>query len=110
MADLLPVEGGNQGSQQLYCNLNADNELVVVVRNKGEGDAKQSTTNLAFLGSNVPLSTPPLAPEEMATLAPVPLPESDSGVITFTITADIGMKIDEADEENNVAVGNCSGL
>lgn len=98
-----------------YCNLDAGNRLVVIVRNQGRADAPASTTRVTF--TSVPtgnvvvdLPTPALSEGASLTLGPVDVPANCyQADCHFTIATDSTNTIDESNERNNIARGYCLG-
>lgn len=105
LPDLVPVPDKNG----FFCKLK-DNKLIVTVKNQGSGEAGESKTEVDFfrLGKLTKI-TPALAPNTETNLTfklPVGCFDPDCG---FKITVDINKEVDESNEGNNVATGNCIG-
>ena len=109
-ADLLPVPSGSSGGG--FCRRDAQGNLLVTIRNQGPADAPASTTTVEFLpgGGVVSVPTPVIASGKWVDPAPVAMPAACfAPACGFRITADSATVIDEADETNNRAEGQCPG-
>jgi hypothetical protein len=108
-ADLLPVPDGP--GPLGFCRRDSQGNLLVRIRNQGDADAPASTTTVEFGSGGVfSVPTPAISAGTSTDLTPVAMPGAcftpDCG---FRITADSASVIDETDETNNHAVGQCIG-
>lgn len=114
-SDLVPA---NPGGWALYCDADDQNNLKIHVKNQGNADAPASVTVVEFFLPGgvvhpVQLTTPPIPKGQTVTVGTVPIPttpvncfDPDCG---FRITVDSQNQVDESNEANNKADGNCIG-
>jgi subtilase family serine protease len=112
--DLVPA---NPGGWAVFCDVD-DQKLKVHVKNRGNADAPASTTVVEFflpggVVQPVQLATPAISKGQTIQVGTVPIPTSpvncydpDCG---FRITVDSQNQVDESNEANNKADGNCIG-
>jgi hypothetical protein len=112
-----PLSSPNSTDPFAYCNLDGNNELIIVIKNIGSEDAPATVTKIEFVpveghfsGSSIEIPTPPIPAGESATLGSVSFPggcyQPDCH---FIITADFNNELDERNEENNKVNGYCIG-
>lgn len=108
-ADLLPVGWGSQPGPYKFCMKDVNDDLVIVIKNKGSVDAPQSTTKVDFLpGGAFSLPTPGIPAGDSIDLR-VTIPETCfQPECQFRITADADNQVNESNEANNVADGKCA--
>jgi CARDB len=105
LPDLVPVPD-RTGS---FCR-RRDGKLVVTVKNQGSGHAQASTTQVDFFAhGQVPVPTPPLAPNASTDLLVDIPPGCFDPDCNFRITVDIDGVVAESNESNNTADGVCLG-
>lgn len=91
----------------VFCN---DGPTVLVaVENRGQQDAGESLTTFVFVpGGSVDVQTPEIGSDSSIQLSPVAVPrECFNPDCDFTILADSRFQVEESDEDNNRADGNC---
>lgn len=94
-----------------FCVTDAQNRLVIYVRNQSKGLAPSSTTKIEFgSGQIVELETPAIEPYKYVELEHIEFPNNcfdpDCG---FKITVDSKNQIEETNENNNDTLGICIG-
>ena len=94
-----------------FCRVNAAGELVVLVKNQGDGDAAASTVSVEFTpGGAVTASVPAITAGNSAESDPLVAPaECYNPDCEFAITLDSTGALDESNEDNNTADGSCLG-
>ena len=82
---------------------------LMAVENRGQQDAGGSVTTVVFVpGGSVDVQTPEIGSDSSIQLSPVAVPrECFNPDCDFTILADSRFQVDESDEDNNRADGNC---
>ena len=91
----------------VFCN---DGPTVLVaVENRGQQDAGETLTTFVFVpGGSVDVQTPEIGSDSSIQLSPVAVPRGCFNPdCDFTILADSRFQVDESDEGNNRADGNC---
>ncbi len=83
--------------------------VVVAVENRGQERAGASITTIVFVpGGSFDVQIPEIGADSSIQLSPVAVPrECFNPDCDFTILADSRFQVDESDEDNNRADGNC---
>jgi hypothetical protein len=104
--DLIPVPGPAG-----FCQVDGAGRLIIKIRNQGTTSASGSMTKVEFCSGPgqvvVTLNTPPIDPGAVVELN-VDFPPGCADR-SFTITVDSSNQVDEIDEGNNSASGQCIG-
>ena len=82
---------------------------MVAVENRGQERAGASITTIIFvIGGSFDVQSPEIGADSSIQLSPVTVPrECFNPDCDFTILADSRFQVDESDEDNNRADGNC---
>ena len=103
-----PLSGVDLVPVRHLCHTPSPFQLVVTVGNLGNTDAPASTTKIAFItGTSSLLATPPIPAGTEIDLPPISFSVSCGTHCRFTITSDSGNQLNESNEENNSANGEC---
>ena len=108
--DLVPVNPQPTAGKFGFCRRDANGNLTITIKNQGGGAAGPSQTRVKFgNGTVASLSTPAIpAGTSVDLTAPSP-PGCFRPDCSFEITANSALAVDESDETNNVAIGECLG-
>ena len=103
---LVLPEGSSTGPGP-FCR--AGPTALVTVENRGDADAGTSITTFVFVpGGSVDVQTPEIRKDESVQLSAVAVPAACFAPdCRFAILADASFRVDESDENNNRAEGQC---
>lgn len=115
LPDLVPVPafpGDPGGLPFLFCK--SRQELAIIVRNQGEGDAPPSTLRVDFIqcGEVAEVATPAIPAGTDSPVLAVAIPRGcwTGEIISFRITANATMAFSESDTTNNSVQSSCTIL
>lgn len=109
-ADLVPINPQPNVPVVGFCQRNAQQQLVVTVKNQGNSNAPTSTTTVTFsTGGSFPLATPALPAGATIDLSLAVPPICFDPDCEFKIAVDASKQVTESNEGNNVVDARCIG-